>query len=397
MTTTKISFSVDDAAALAVLYRQVVTDLTTIDAANPMPVPGLDELLRKYGQLAQVLDSPRLLAHLTRGRTPQPTVDLGELAGFIDGRAKTGQTRLPSGDQPRPGLSVVQPDNGPTGRIKVQRGGRITTRQFDTYPGSATRQSETDNDEFDGLPLHMLPDDVSDPAWTLVEALQLIIAMGGREGGCRNYVTTNCVTNGRQRGARYSAEAWCEGCVAREAILAYTHAAERAEHPGVSDQLLAGYRGDTLAAIASLRRRLGFAAPEVHAELWDELARHVASILSGDHPRPRTDREVMAEEATSNVDGRESITVEMNLIVEPKDGCRWVFRDGGRAVIMDDDGALRGAVPVQAVSDQNIADLVIGALDGAGDPADWLWRVRFIWPTGAAWITDPAELGEVAG
>jgi hypothetical protein len=296
----------------------------------------------------------------------------------------------------RPGLFVVQPDaDGPTGRIKVQRGGRITTRQFDTYPGSATRQSEDANDEFDGLPLHMLPDDVSDPAWTLVEALQLIVAMGGREGGCRNYVTTNCVTNGRQRGARYSAEAWCEGCVAREAILAYTHAAERAEHPGVFDRLLAGYRADTLAAIASLRRRLGFAAPALWDELWDELTRHVSSILSGDPPL--TDRQVMAEEATSNVDGRESITVEMNLIVEPKDGCRWVFRDGGRAVIMDDDGALRGAVPVQAVSDQNIADLVIGALDGAGDPADWLWRVRFIWPTGAAWITDPDELDEVGG
>jgi hypothetical protein len=395
-TTAKISFSVDDAAALAVLYRQVVADLATVDAANAIPPVGLGDMLRKYGQLAMVLDSPRLLGHLTQGKTPAPTTDLDDLTAFIDQRAKTGQTRLPSGAtmrETRPGLFVVQPDaDGPTGRIKVQRGGRITTRQFDTYPGSATRQSEDANDEFDGLPLHMLPDDVSDPAWTLVEALQLIVAMGGREGGCRNYVTTNCVTNGRQRGARYSAEAWCEGCVAREAILAYTEAAGRAAH--VSDQLLAGYRADTLAAIASLRRRLGFAAPQLHDELWDELERHVDSILSGDIPQPAKGE----LDEPERPDGRESITVEMNLIVEPKDGCRWAWRDARSVVYTAEDHIPEdGERSAQRAADQDIADAVIGAVDGEEDPADWLWRVRFIWPTGAAWITDPDELDEVGG
>ena len=29
---------------------------------------------------------------------------------------------------------------------------------------------------------------------------------------------TTCITAGRTRGARYSAEAWCEGCIARDAL-----------------------------------------------------------------------------------------------------------------------------------------------------------------------------------
>lgn len=79
------------------------------------------------------------------------------------------------------------------------------------------RQAEAMGRSLDGIgklrKIAMVDDCVRDVVQILTDALLII-----GEQGCSNYVGSSCQRSGRGRRAEFTAERWCDECIARDAL-----------------------------------------------------------------------------------------------------------------------------------------------------------------------------------